>query len=121
MSKHLTPLGKWLRIYRVNEGMKLHEMAAKLYLSSAHLSGIENGRKKVPADFKNRIISTFKFSNQAIHELSEAVVKSIENFKMESVPLDRRDVAAAPARRFNELPDKDLEAIRKIISKGGVR
>ena len=41
-----TALGKFLRKIRVDNDERLYDMAKRVEVSSAFLSGVENGRKK---------------------------------------------------------------------------
>ncbi|MBR9900803.1 MAG: helix-turn-helix transcriptional regulator [Rhodospirillales bacterium] len=118
MPNQLTALGKWLRTFRLERDMRLKDMADKINLSSAHLSGIETGRKPVPSTLFEKIVKTYKIAGDNSKSLKEAIDQSIDVFKLSSVRTDRRDVAAALARRFNELSPEDIKHFREILNQG---
>ena len=53
----LTSLGKFLRKLRIDIGETLRDMADKLSVSSAFLSAVENGKKKMPESWFAKIES----------------------------------------------------------------
>ena len=53
----VTSFGKFLRNLRMDVGELLLEMAAKLHVSPAFLSGVENGKRKIPEGWLARIAS----------------------------------------------------------------
>ena len=50
-----TALGKFLRKLRVDRDERLYDMAENVGVSSAFLSGVENGHKKASASLINNI------------------------------------------------------------------
>jgi len=50
-NKMITEYGKFLRKLRIDQGQILKTMAEKLGVSSAFLSAVENGKKKIPKTF----------------------------------------------------------------------
>lgn len=118
MPRQITALGKWLRSFRTEHDMRLKDMADKLELSSAHLSGIETGRKPVPTTLASKLKDAFRLDASSIHALKDAVDLSVEQFKLNDVRYDRRDVAAALARRFNDLSPDEIETFRDILNRG---
>mgnify|MGYP000093931453 CR=1 FL=1 len=118
MPREITALGKWLRSFRLEHDMRLKDMADKLDLSSAHLSGIETGRKPVPSTLASKLRKALKLEECQIARLKQAMDLSIEQFKLNNVQYDRRDVAAALARRFNDLSQTDIETFRDVLNRG---
>lgn len=62
-------LGKALRVYRITHGLVLKDMAEHLGYSSAFLSAVETGRKKIPSDFFQRL--------ELVYGLTEEKLESI--------------------------------------------
>lgn len=117
MSRILTPLGKWLRAFRIGNDLLLKDMAEDLEISSAHLSGIETGRKPVPRNFMTLFLATYELDDEAEAEFEAAIDESVEDFRLRKVAPDRRDVAAVLARRFNDLSEEDIEQFRSLLSR----
>lgn len=121
MNDKLTPFGKIVRKHRIDRGLLLKDMAEAIGLSSAGLSGIETGHKPIPADLPEKIANMLDLSDSDRNELKNATQLSRSDFRIQKVEPDRRDVAAALARRFNDYSKDDIEAIRRVILKNGVR
>ena len=54
-----TLLGKRLRVLRATHDEKLKDMAPKLSMCSAHLSAIELGTRRPPADLASRVANAY--------------------------------------------------------------
>ncbi|CNC24188.1 helix-turn-helix domain-containing protein [Yersinia similis] len=79
----LTEFGKAVRIARIETGYTLLTMAEELKTSSAFLSGLETGSKKVPRKWVKNIQSFFEAKGYKINNLQE-----LADVANESVPLD---------------------------------
>ena len=113
----LTPFGKLVRKIRIDRGLLLKEMAEGVGISSAWLSGIETGRKPIPAGLVDKISNYLDLDMAERVELAQAAESSRKDQSIKNVATDRRDVAAALARRFNELDEGDLATIRELLKK----
>jgi len=113
----LTPFGKMVRKLRIDHSLLLKEMADAVGMSSAWLSGVETGRKPIPAGLVEKVASFLDLDRVQRAELSEAAENSRKDQSIKNVAIDRRDVAAALARRFNELDEDDLAKLRGLLSK----
>lgn len=65
----LTPLGKKLRIIRINLDERLSCMAAKLDVSSAFLSAVERGHRAPPYAMIKQIIELYSLNDDPADEL----------------------------------------------------
>jgi transcriptional regulator with XRE-family HTH domain len=97
--------------------MLLKEMAENVGMSSSWLSGIETGRKPIPADLPEKIVLALRLTEKEAATLRSAAEESKKNHTLRDVRNDRADVAVALARRFNELSTEELEAIREIVNR----
>ncbi len=113
----LTPFGKLVRKLRIDRSLLLKEMANGVGMSSAWLSGVETGRKPIPAGLVEKVANFFDLDKSGRAELAEAAENSRRDQSIKNVAVDRRDVAAALARRFNELDEGDLAKIRELLTK----
>lgn len=116
-TEKLTPFGKMVRKLRIDHSLLLKEMADAVGMSSAWLSGVETGRKPIPAGLVDKVASFLDLNGTQRAELSEAAEYSRKDQSIKNVAIDRRDVAAVLARRFNELDEGDLAKIRDLLSK----
>ena len=60
----ITEFGKLLRIIRVNSGDSAKDMAIKLNMSPSYLSTIENGKRNIPPDMEQLLISAYNLSDR---------------------------------------------------------
>ncbi|MDM0082870.1 helix-turn-helix transcriptional regulator [Variovorax sp. J31P179] len=79
----LTDFGKAIRKARIDTGETLGSMAEALGVTAAFLSGIETGRKKVPADLVGRVRSYF--ANRSVHLGNLEQLAAVAN---KTVPID---------------------------------
>lgn len=68
----VTVFGKFLRNLRMDIGELLLQMAKKLNVSPTFLSGVENGKRKIPSDWVNRISEIYHLDEAEKAHLQEA-------------------------------------------------
>lgn len=115
----LTELGKILRKIRIDQDEILKDMAAKLQVTVAYLSAVENGKREVPDEWIPEIIEQYSLTEEEAEELKDAAFSSKKSIK---IKLDEesernRDLVLAFARRFRELDEQDFSAMKKILEK----
>jgi transcriptional regulator with XRE-family HTH domain len=115
----LTPYGKQVRKYRIDKGMTLREMAAKLDVTPAFLSSVETGRRPVPEKVCTKTARLLDLDVAEHAELKRLADASRPQVKVRFEESGDQEVAAMFARRFGELDDDDKAAIREIL--GGKR
>jgi len=115
-SKKLSILLKQIRI-KNNE--VLLDMAEKLDVSSTFLSAIENGKKKVPDNFKNKIINNYDLSENEIKELDEGIILNNNrvDFDLSELSGSKKELAISLGRTFDSLSDKAVDELLELISK----
>ena len=115
----LTTLGKELRKLRIDQGLNMLEMAGAMNYSTAMLSAIETGKKKVPGDFVDRLIRACPTT--AASQDQWQTWANLAN-REARVPLDGTREEDAQlitelARRFSELSVKDKGRLRAVLRK----
>lgn len=114
----VTEIGKFLRKLRIDKGIRLFDMAKDLGKSAAWLSYIENGRKKIPTNFAEKVAEVYSLTRDEEEKLHEAAAKSATSFKLnvgENSSKVRIDTAYALARKFEEIDDETLGEFLKIL------
>jgi transcriptional regulator with XRE-family HTH domain len=112
-----TQFGKELKKLRIDLGITLMEMANKIEVSSAFLSAIETGKKRIPDNFLGVLSENFEaiaterrkyevLINQARQEVSLPLHDATYNDAM---------LATALARRFSSLSAEDKKKIMNLI------
>ena len=116
----VTEYGKVLRKIRIDKGEILGDMAENLSISSAYLSSIETGVRKVPEDLTNQISKKYKLNQSTISKLKKAELANMKEIKVSfssQTTTRRKEAALLFARTFNNLNDIDFERIREILTK----
>ncbi|MBR3674248.1 MAG: helix-turn-helix transcriptional regulator [Clostridia bacterium] len=118
----LTPLGKYLRKLRIDKGEILKDMSDKLEVTVSFLSAVENGKKKMPSEWNQKICDLYKLDDIQKKDFSEAIATSEEKIEMNLKELSfGKDFAVAFARELPKMNEKQINSIAKkfeeILSK----
>lgn len=117
----LSTLGKIVRKHRIDNEMKLGELASALNISAAHMSSIESGRRRATQEILDGIIVLFKLSAKQADELEMAAIASQEEYRLSMS--GQSEVANAAAAGFaralqkNALSDKAAKEILDVLMK----
>lgn len=119
----LTLFGKTIRKLRIDQGEILKDMADDLEVSSAFLSAVENGKKKIPQDWVDKISERYYLDNDKKEELKRAY--EITNDELaKSIKIDFEDTnelkkrtALLFARSFEDINDDTVEKIYEMLQK----
>lgn len=114
----LTNLGKFLRKIRIDRGEILKDMADNLGVSSAFLSAVENGKKKMPVSWYDKLADVYSFSDEQAEELRQAVINSSDviELNIKGVSQANRDLALSFAREFDSIDDELAEKLFSILN-----
>lgn len=100
-------------------GELLLDMASKLHVSPAFLSGVENGKRKIPEDWLTKIAGLYGLSDEQSAKMKESYYDSNNEIEIELHNLQdsQRNLAIAFARKLDSIPESDIEKILKILDK----
>lgn len=100
----LTPFGEAVRVLRMKYGLSLKTMAEAMQISSAYLSSIEFGEKRLAQKHIDSALKFFedKASLEQIQEIRLAAEKSKQIIDTGEMSPDARGLVAAFARRLQE-------------------
>jgi HTH-type transcriptional regulator, competence development regulator len=113
----LTPFGKFCRKLRIDNEELLKDMAGKLGVTSSYLSAVENGKRKVPRDWTENIISFYSLNDDQQNELKQVVQDSQKVVKIDFEGYsseDKNDILAL-ARTFRGLNESEKALIKNIL------
>lgn len=115
----VTRLGKILRKIRIDRDELLKNMADKLNMSPSMLSSIENGVRKAPNDFLQRIENSYSLTREERDDIESALS---DDWGAIRIPLDDvkdsdKKLALTFARSFTRINDSDKQRILDILSK----
>jgi transcriptional regulator with XRE-family HTH domain len=115
----LNPLGKALRKLRIDRGWLLKDMAQGIGVATSFLSGIETGRKAVPAGLVEKIATWAALNDDELTKLRHAAMTSQREFKITVRPdfSDGDREAAALLARFGELPREERDSLHLLLKK----
>lgn len=113
----MTKFGIVLRKIRLDEQELLKDMAAKLNVSSAFLSAVETGKKKIPANFVEKVCSVYKLDESTRKELVLAEEMSAQEMKINlaGITPGQHQVALSFAKALDGLTDDEISAIMRIF------
>lgn len=116
----LTSLGIFLRKLRLEQGEVLKDMADKLGVTVSFLSAVENGKKRMPSSWNNKLCKIYSLDAKAQESLTSAIADVEESIELNfaGISNQNKEIAVSFARKFSEFDDEELEKIRQIL-KGG--
>ena len=114
----LTSIGKFLRTIRLNNGEILKTMADKLGVSSAFLSAVENGKKKMPEQWEQKLCMLYDFSQEQKYKLQAAIIDTNHavELNLKNVTQQNRDLAISFARHFESLDEETSKRIYEMLN-----
>lgn len=101
----LNDFGKKARLLRMELDLSLKQMAEAMGISSAHLSALEYGDKKLNEDHIESAVCFFAQHNvpkPELDDLREAGAKSVESLNTKDMPADARAMVYAFARKLQD-------------------
>ena len=115
----LTKVGKLLRQIRLNNDEILRDMAKKLGVTSAFLSAVENGKKKMPKTMRNKIVEKYELIGDEVTNLDDAIMESNDSVEINIKAMSdaKKGLAVSFARSFEELSDEDVEFFAEYLKK----
>lgn len=115
----LTEFGKLLRKIRIDRQELLKDMASVLGVSSAYLSAVETGKRRIPADWIPVIMNKYSLSPDDCELLELAAENSATDVTISlsnASPLKRSAVLSF-AKALDGLSDEELTKIMSAMKK----
>lgn len=114
----LSPFGIAIRKIRLDRQLLLKDMADTLGVSSAFLSSVESGKRRVPKGWIESISRIYHLSKEDVENLEIASSKSAPDIKIpiSAVSSEKRDLAFSFAKALDGLSDQDVERIMNAIN-----
>ena len=115
----VTSIGKFLRGLRLCKGEILKDMAEALGVSSAFLSAVENGKKKMPNSWLQKLAAVYKLSAEQVKELRMAIIDTDNavELNLQNVTPSNRVLAISFAREFDSLDEETSRKILEILNR----
>lgn len=114
-----TSFGEFLRILRIKHHEVMGDLAKVLNVKTPFLSAVENGKKNVPAEWIDKIISHYDLSSSEQSKLARAIEESKTQYKlkMQNVGIFQRRAAMEFARSFDDMDDETAIKIMELSNK----
>lgn len=109
----ITEFGKVVRKARLDAEVSLLQMANELDVSSAFLSGMETGRKKIADEWVGKIKLFFASHNIVLQNLAEAADVSNKSVSLEGLSPAHQMLVAGFAR--TSLNQEQLENLKALL------
>jgi transcriptional regulator with XRE-family HTH domain len=110
----ITEFGKVVRKARLDAEISLLQMANDLDVSSAFLSGMETGRKKVTEDWVSKIKGFFADHGITVPNLAEAADVSNKSVSLEGLNPAHQMLIAGFAR--TSLSPEEMENLKALLA-----
>lgn len=110
----VTKFGEYMRILRIKKRILMKDTANILEVKTPFLSAVENGKKKIPADWYEKISNAYDLSTTEKEELKQAIEESADQIKINLLNCNdsQKNLAFQFQRSF---PDLDEETSKRII------
>ncbi len=113
-----TSFGEFVRILRIKRHEVMGDMAKVLNVRIPFLSAVENGKKNVPSDWADKLISHYNLTSAEQSMLAQAIDESRTQYKisMENAGIQQRRAALQFARSFDDMDDETALKILELLS-----
>lgn len=110
----VTKFGEYMRILRIKNNLLMKDTADKLNVKTPFLSAVENGKKKIPTDWYEKLCSIYNLSSEERKKLKLAIEESTDSVKINILNCNesQKNLAFQFQRSF---PNLDEETSKKII------
>jgi transcriptional regulator with XRE-family HTH domain len=110
----ITKFGEYMRIFRVKNHLLMKDTADILGVKAPFLSAVENGKKKIPSDWFEKICSAYNLTIEEQEELGKAIEESADQVKINLTTCNdtQKNLVFQFQRSFSNL---DEETSKKII------
>lgn len=113
----ITEYGKIVRKARIDADLTMLDMAEDLGVSSAYLSALEVGRKRIPSDFLGKVIDYLKGKVPTLdtNRLRDAVAISNNSIPVDGLSVDHQFLVAGFAR--TNMSQADINDFQNLLAK----
>lgn len=115
----LTNFGKTLRKIRIDHDELLKDMAARLNVTVAYLSAVENGNREVPDSWIETLADSYNLSSEEKKELQRYAYEDKDSLKinLQGIAVQEKELALAFARSLKSLSDDEMKTLTKFFDR----
>lgn len=113
----ITKFGLFVRQLRLLRNEVLKDMADKLEISSSYLSSVENGKRKIPLEWADKIKNIYNLENNEYLSLLNAIdlTNNEVTISLNSRSHEKKDAILSFARKIDDMDDEDFNNIKKLL------
>jgi HTH-type transcriptional regulator, competence development regulator len=117
--KMASKFGKELKMLRLKNDEILKNMADKMEMSSAYLSAIELGKRKVPDDFIEKLTKAYQLNQLQVNEINNALNEHEGKIEiiLNNVDPEKKEMAMIFARTFENMGSEKAKQIIEMLKK----
>lgn len=108
-------LQREMKTLRANRSLRLLDIAKALNIAPAYLCAIEIGERPAPLGFVEKIQKIMSLSARERERLDTAIKQSIQIFRLDEIPLERREPLSAIFSTLLFSTDDELEKISREL------
>lgn len=114
-----TSLRTFLRVLRIENREILKDMADNLGVSSSFLSAVENGKKKFPDSWYEKLTKIYSLTENQQKELKQAVMESSDIVEIDIAhsACYQRNLAVSFAREFSSIDENLCKKLLDLLNK----
>lgn len=114
-----TSFGEYVRILRIKHHEVMGDMAKILNVKVPFLSAVETGKKNVPTEWVEKLVTHYDLDEFEQEKLKEAIEESRTQYKIPMIHagISQRKAAMQFARSFDEMDDETAKKIFELLSK----
>ncbi len=108
--------GKFCRKLRIDNSELLADMANRLEVSSAFLSKVENGNKKPPKEWRNKLISFYDLDEPKIAELDDCLFDAMntDSIDITQFSTENKNMLLSFARKLETMDESKKQQIKNL-------
>ncbi|OYQ99813.1 hypothetical protein B9P90_04275 [Citrobacter freundii] len=113
----VTAFGRLVRIWRMEKGFMLKDMADALQVTSSYMSALETGKKRISDEIIEQVCAYLELEGPSKQDLIDAAAVSQPSISIDLNGLEERDrmLGVAFARRIGSLSQEKREEMLKLL------
>lgn len=116
---NFTEFGEYFKILRIKHKEVLKDASKFLGVSCAFISSVECGKKTIPEEWYDKIVSHYRLNEKQQKELRDVIDRSAKAVKLnlENVTPTQKDLVVQFQRSFKDLDEKTTNEIINILKR----
>lgn len=115
----LTKFGEYMRILRIKRNLVMKDTAVSLDVTTPFLSAVENGKKKIPDDWFEKISAIYDLESQDKKDLMVAIEQSQSKItlNLENCNEKQKELVFQFQRSFPNIDEDTTKQIIEILNR----